>query len=395
MRSGRPLTRPAAFTLVELLVVISIISVLIGMLLPALGAARSASHTVVCGANLSGIGKAWMNFATDNNDYIPAPGTIGQDLMTDNDATSLASSLNVGGSATQPFDWAGALAFDYIGVNRPQKRDERFAMLNGAGTGEGNIDRINGGTGVFACPANKNISVPYDGTAQPNGIDGTQFKPQLSMSYCAAREFMWWGQGGGNAPRWAQRSSEYWGGGGGLMSASGSWSQWLPGKNSAGMSSGYRPRLDRIGSVLSTKYIMADGARFLDVGITAMDHDVAGDAGYGGAFADIGAWAEDPNDAFSSKAWANGNIASTGQEIIKISMKHGIGDNDEARGNALKYDGSVETLAANGDEFRRPDHWLPSKSSILLNDVPEIFKPEYEERARAGLIPILSRVQMY
>jgi len=48
----------AAFTIIEVLVVISIISVLIAILLPALGPARDAARRVACTANMRSIGQA-------------------------------------------------------------------------------------------------------------------------------------------------------------------------------------------------------------------------------------------------------------------------------------------------------------------------------------------------
>lgn len=60
----------AAFTIIELLTVISLISVLVALLLPAVGAAREAARTAVCMVNLRSIGAAVTLYADDNKFYI-------------------------------------------------------------------------------------------------------------------------------------------------------------------------------------------------------------------------------------------------------------------------------------------------------------------------------------
>ena len=62
------------FTLVELLVVIAIIAMLMSILMPALAKVKAIAQRLVCGTNLSGIGKAMMLYATDFDDDFPVAG---------------------------------------------------------------------------------------------------------------------------------------------------------------------------------------------------------------------------------------------------------------------------------------------------------------------------------
>ncbi|MBX3734740.1 MAG: DUF1559 domain-containing protein [Verrucomicrobiae bacterium] len=64
-------TRRAAFTLVELLVVIAVVAVLAGLLLPALASARSRAHRAVCQSNLHQMGLGIQMYADDHGGLFP------------------------------------------------------------------------------------------------------------------------------------------------------------------------------------------------------------------------------------------------------------------------------------------------------------------------------------
>ena len=63
--------RRRAFTLIELMVVIAIISILLALLLPALASARDKGHRAVCLSNLRQIGIAVQTYADDHQGLIP------------------------------------------------------------------------------------------------------------------------------------------------------------------------------------------------------------------------------------------------------------------------------------------------------------------------------------
>lgn len=88
-----PRPRLAAFTLVELLVVIGIISILIGLLLPSLGKAREQARAVTCRSNIRQVAQALLAYSLENRRL---PGTYYQGSLAHD---SLGRPLNL--------DWCG------------------------------------------------------------------------------------------------------------------------------------------------------------------------------------------------------------------------------------------------------------------------------------------------
>lgn len=82
MRDRRSI-RTGAFTLMELLVVISVIGVLLSLILPALFSVKESAREAKCASNLRQIGAATLQYLTDWNKHLPQ--LAGPDPMTGED----------------------------------------------------------------------------------------------------------------------------------------------------------------------------------------------------------------------------------------------------------------------------------------------------------------------
>lgn len=74
------MTSRKGFSLIEILIGISILILLLGLLIMGIGKLRDKSHTTVCLTNLRSIGTAVQLYMNDNHGFLPGPYTSGQKL---------------------------------------------------------------------------------------------------------------------------------------------------------------------------------------------------------------------------------------------------------------------------------------------------------------------------
>jgi prepilin-type processing-associated H-X9-DG protein len=108
-RTHRHVNPTAAFTLVELLVVIGIIALLIAILLPSLNRARETANRVKCATNLRQIGQTMLLYAGENKGHYPRTYYTPGAPLTD----AASPFLQLGAGAASPF--GGTKGF--VGVN--------------------------------------------------------------------------------------------------------------------------------------------------------------------------------------------------------------------------------------------------------------------------------------
>lgn len=162
-RPRRRLAAARGFTLVELLVVIGVIALLIGLLLPSLGAARNAARQTVCSSNQRQLSTAWTMYANTYRDFAMPAASFAED--------------DAGSGATY---WWGQVTTD---------EDGNASVDHSAGFVANFMDASLSKASVFECPAQPWGTYRPQGAAQPTstfGYNGYFLSPSRTPGWSSA-----------------------------------------------------------------------------------------------------------------------------------------------------------------------------------------------------------------
>ncbi|HBS29848.1 MAG TPA: hypothetical protein DEB06_10465, partial [Phycisphaerales bacterium] len=324
------------------LVVVAIIAILIGILLPALGRARSAAFQTKGLAMQKQLTTGLISYASSNDSWIPGLNTTGlrvRILETQTDKP-LDNKSNL---PTQTWDWMTA-ALD--GENLPAKRAERLLKL----------------MNEFKDPAMREISQPTSNSPQDIKDLASTMGGFPGVSFIMPSGFLWFGQQVGtgvNTTAWGQPDWE---------------------KGACKIPTAYQPKYDRVGNA-SKKIAIADAHRVVEATGSKIDGRAwispdAGDdkaGGLYGAFVDSGAAAK-WSVSYARKDQGN---PSNGANIA-TTYRHG------GKMNAAFWDGSASALAE--EESRQAVFWYPSRSE-LGSEVQDEAKLDIRETNGKFFVP--------
>jgi prepilin-type N-terminal cleavage/methylation domain-containing protein len=328
----------SAFTLIELMVVVSIIALLISILLPSLKAARESAKVVVCSSTLKGLTGSNAIYQSLFNEWLAgAPGTSGSALIRhrNNDTWGPADTVltieagDEDATMAQWFDWATPLeVVDDPPVNRPAYYKLLFERNS--------------------CPSNQFRARPVIGMG---GSAGAAWPATQAPSYYTVRQMLVWPNSSRSAPYDQAKAGGPNGAGCGGEGPGDGWE--LP--------AGYAPNLSRLGNP-ARKIFLTDGSRWTDPISGSITYNVEWNARSGGAFSTGGA-ALRYADEDADDSWLRDFFLSTNPDTMRtapVTYRHKRGKKIGV--SVVFYDGHAAYLSE--DESRHPDYWWPKGTRV-------------------------------
>ncbi len=336
--------RRPAFTLVELLIVLGVISLLVGGLVPALAAARQAARTARCAATLRQLHMGVGVWADDHRNALPGPNTTGLPYRG-----KVANILKLLGDTspttpTSTFDWISPVMGESMGLpaNRAQRTWRIFHDL--------------------ACPAARQVNTTLWPPAARSLADFEDFEQLFhergfrQISYLAPATFLYRG------PGYSRRRYEVYPFAGPMV---------IP--------DFYSPRIDRVGRVPAKKILVADGTRYL-AAPGALDFDLSPKPEYYGSFTSATPIYEGSTAYGRAKAAAGFDAVRPGSRATyplnrDLSYRHG------GNMNAVFFDGHVDLLSEERSKTEAA-LWAPSGSLFTGKKATEEALARYEAGAK-------------
>ena len=328
LQAERSQPRANGFTLVELLVVVSIIALLISILMPSLKSAREQAKTVVCIATQAGLGRGGALYQSRHNGWLAgSPGTSGSILLGHPESGDWDDyDVDIPSERVQIWDWATPLG---LYESYHPNRGRRWNML---------VNKL-------VCPDNQFLSQPF-----PDGPDPPDWPTQRMVSYNTMRVFMMW--------PWQTRDGQPWG-------TSAPFSKATPEGNGLGgiglwyTPRNYAPRIERVGNPADNVFL-SDSSRFTHPTEGIIDHDIDWQANAGGGFSSGG-----PNLPFNILKSFHSSTRSSQRNLAPITYRHKRGKH---LGVVVSYfDGHAEYMTER--QSRWPDPWWPKGSEINYLDM--------------------------